>query len=52
MLLIIGGLGVIGVIAALVVILRARRGTDAGQLGWMSEQWLAEHRATHPSLAP
>jgi hypothetical protein len=52
MLLIIGALGVVGVIAALVILLRVRGGADAGQLGWMSEQWLAEHRATHPSLAP
>ena len=24
-------------------------GTSTGQLGWMSEQWLAEHRASNPS---
>ena len=24
-------------------------GMNAGQLGWMSEQWLAEHRASNPS---
>jgi hypothetical protein len=28
---------------------RARSRPDARALGWMSEQWLAEHRAAHPS---
>jgi len=29
--------------------LRASRAPAAPNLGWMSEQWLAEHRAMHPS---
>ena len=23
-------------------------GVSSGDLGWMSERWLAEHRASHP----
>jgi hypothetical protein len=46
MLLIIGGLVVV---TTLVGILRVLHVRDAAQLGWMSEQWLAEHRATHAS---
>jgi hypothetical protein len=38
-------------IAAIVVMakLRATRLAAPPNLGWMSEQWLAEHRAVHPS---
>jgi hypothetical protein len=28
---------------------RARAAAAEPPLGWVSEQWLAEHRATHPS---
>lgn len=42
MLLIIGGLIVATVIVA---ITRAKSCTNANPLGWMSEQWLVEHRA-------
>jgi len=42
-------IAVLAVAAALVTIVRVPRSKDAGQLGWMSERWLAEHRATHPS---
>ena len=28
--------------------LRVPGGVDTAQLGWMSEQWLAEYRASHP----
>lgn len=28
---------------------RARRGVMPSQLGWMSDQWLAEYRASHAS---
>jgi hypothetical protein len=31
--------------AAVLTIYKAR--TDRTDLGWMSEQWLAEHRASH-----
>ena len=48
MLLLIGVL-----ITAIIVmsILRARSpaGVHGAHLGWMSEQWLAEYRAAHPS---
>jgi hypothetical protein len=40
-------------IALTAAIIIARMGTSDGmntrQLGWMSEQWLAEHRASNPS---
>ncbi|HEY0874907.1 MAG TPA: hypothetical protein VGD94_15650 [Vicinamibacterales bacterium] len=28
--------------------LQALGGGNTGALGWMSEQWLSEHRASHP----
>jgi hypothetical protein len=34
---------------ALAKILRVPRDMDDAHLGWMSQQWLAEHRAAHPS---
>ena len=40
---------IVGAVIALVVILpelRVPGGVNA-HLGWMSEQWLAEHRASH-----
>jgi hypothetical protein len=38
-------------VAAAMTLSRARslRGPNTATLGWMSEQWLAEHRASHPS---
>ena len=47
MLLIIG-VGAL-VVTAFAGHLRVRRSGDAVPLGWMSEQWLAEYRAIHPS---
>jgi hypothetical protein len=47
MLLIIG-IGAL-VVIALASHLRVRRNVDAVPVGWMSEQWLAEYRAMHPS---
>lgn len=45
--LIIGG--VLGLVAAAVLIMgRAQGGANATSLGWMSQQWLAEQRASHP----
>ena len=43
---------IIGVVTALVAAaviprIRVPGGVNANQLGWMSEQWLAEHRASH-----
>jgi len=41
--------GVIIVSAAVVILSRMRvpGGVNTAPLGWMSEQWLAEHRASH-----
>lgn len=39
------------VIASIAVVIiprmRVSGGVNSGTLGWMSEQWLAEHRASH-----
>jgi len=35
------------VVLAFVPRLRVPGGVNEAQLGWMSEQWLAEHRASH-----
>jgi hypothetical protein len=48
MLLLIGALAIITV-KVLVDHLRVPRGVEGAQLGRMSEQWIAEHRAMHPS---
>jgi hypothetical protein len=41
--------GVVIVLIAFVIILgmRVRGGVNSANLGWMSERWLAEHRASH-----
>jgi hypothetical protein len=39
--------GLVMVSVAVVIIPRMRGGVNAAPLGWMSEQWLAEHRASH-----
>jgi hypothetical protein len=44
---------ILGAVIALITIVIIRRmlvpgGVDRNALGWMSEQWLAEHRASHP----
>ena len=41
---------IVGVIIALVAVIPRMRvpgGMNAADLGWMSEQWLVEHRASH-----
>jgi hypothetical protein len=40
---------VIALVAASVIIprLQVPRGGNSANLGWMSERWLAEHRASH-----
>jgi hypothetical protein len=44
------GIGAALIITTIVVTkLRALRAPATPNLGWMSEQWLAEHRAMHPS---
>jgi hypothetical protein len=47
MLLIVGA--VIVLIAVVIIIPRMRvpGGVNASTLGWMSDRWLAEHRASH-----
>ena len=41
--------GIVVVLIAVVIIPRMHvpGGVNAGHLGWMSERWLAEHRASH-----
>jgi hypothetical protein len=43
--------GILVALTAAVIIARVRtsEGMSAGPLGWMSEQWLAEYRASNPS---
>ena len=35
-------------LAAILFTLRVRAGSDMAELGRMSDQWLAEYRASHP----
>jgi hypothetical protein len=44
-------IGAVVTLTAVLVIARVRvpGGVNAATLGSMSEQWLAEHRASHPS---
>jgi hypothetical protein len=41
--------GIVVVLIAVVIIpmMRVPGGVNSANLGWMSEQWLAEHRASH-----
>ena len=44
---------IVGVVIALVAVvgiprMRAAGSANAAPLGWMSERWLTEHRASHP----
>jgi hypothetical protein len=48
MLLIIGVV-IVFTVAVLIGTLRVPGGVNEAQLGWMSEQWIAEYRASHPS---
>ena len=43
--------GILIALTAAVILDRVRtsQALTTGQLGWMSEQWLAEHRAVNPS---
>jgi hypothetical protein len=42
-------IGLVTALIAIVIIPRMRvpGGAKSASLGWMSEQWLAEHRASH-----
>jgi hypothetical protein len=44
-------LGLVAALAAVVIVTRMRLpgGVNSAHVGWMSEQWLAEHGAAHPS---
>jgi hypothetical protein len=46
MLLIAVAIVLVGIVTMSKMQLRSSR--KAGNLGWMSEQWLAEYRAAHP----
>jgi hypothetical protein len=43
--------GVLITLAATAMLVKARQpgALQAAHFGWISEQWLAEHRASHPS---
>ena len=45
--LFIASLVIVSVAVVLIPRMRAPGGVNAGPLGSMSEQWLAEHRASH-----
>lgn len=43
---------IVGIVIALIAVvviprLRVPGGVNSATLGWMSQQWLAEHRASH-----
>jgi len=43
---------IVGLVAALIAVvsipwMRMAGGVNSPDLGWMSQQWLAEHRASH-----
>lgn len=45
---------IVGIVVVLVASgaihrMRVPGGVNHAHLGWMSEQWLAEHRASHPA---
>ena len=46
MLLIVGIL-ILLIAAVIISSLRVAAGASANDLGWMSQRWLAEHRASH-----
>lgn len=46
MLLIVGGVIVL-ITVVIIPRMRVSGGVNASSLGWMSEQWLAEYRASH-----
>jgi hypothetical protein len=44
-------IGVLITVIAVVLILRSRvpGGVNSARLGWVSQRWLAEYRASHPT---
>jgi hypothetical protein len=49
MLLILGALFALAIAIVVMVGRRVPWSVDPGQLGYVSERWLAEYRASHPS---
>ncbi len=47
--LFIAGLVIVLVLVVIIPRMRAPASVNAAPLGWMSDQWLAEHRASHSS---
>jgi hypothetical protein len=47
--LIIAGAVAVSVAVVIIARLRVPGGVNADALGWMSAQWLAEYRASHPA---
>jgi hypothetical protein len=45
--LLIAGAFIVSISAVIIRSVRVPGGVNATSLGWMSEQWLAEHRASH-----
>ena len=45
--LFIVGLVIVSVAVVIIPRMRVPGGVNVAPLGWMSEQWLAEHRASH-----
>jgi hypothetical protein len=41
------GIGIVLIAVGLIPRMRVPGGVNSADLGWMSEQWLAEHRASH-----
>jgi hypothetical protein len=39
--------GIIVLLASVIILTMRVRGERNAAIGWMSEQWLAEHRASH-----
>jgi hypothetical protein len=45
--LFIVGVGIVLIAVGIIPRVRVPRGVSYANLGWMSEQWLGEHRASH-----
>jgi hypothetical protein len=41
------GIGIVLIAVSIIPRMRVPGGVNSADLGWMSEQWLAEHRASH-----
>jgi len=41
------GVGIVLIAVGIIPRMRVPGGVNSADLGWMSEQWLAEHRASH-----